>query len=456
MEVDLEHIPTGVKSLCAKLRDAGYGAWLVGGGLRDILRGDEPKDWDIATSAPPASVMSLFRRVIPTGLEHGTVTVFHRGSGYEVTTLRGEGAYTDSRRPDSVHFVDDVELDLARRDFTINAIAYDPSSSELIDPFGGVKDLHKRRIRTVGSAAARFGEDGLRVLRAARFVATLNFDLDGHTEAAIPGALNAFSAVSAERVRDEWLKALRAQHASRAFEVMRRTGILEITCPKLAALVDCPELDDQERGAWQTTLRRLDACKGDSILRLASLLQDIEVAEPPFAAANPPGSARQGPSLDKGRLVDEWMRAFRFSNEQRVRVTHLIRQIPISYSSNWTDAGVRKFIKRVGHASMPDVFALARADATASEKQGRAAMDGLAELEARADAQIAAGAVLHAKDLALSGKELMTELGLEPSRLIGAILEGLLQAVLDNPRCNTRAQLVELAIGIKNEERSNP
>ena len=180
-------VPAEVLGLCRRLEEAGHRGWVVGGCVRDVLLGELRdlqstdairNDWDIATDARPEEVMKLFRRVVPTGIKHGTVTVLLDDDGYEVTTLRGETSYSDGRRPDSVYFVDDIKDDLARRDFTINAIAYDPLADRLIDPFGGLRDLEAGVLRAVGDAGERFAEDGLRVLRAARFVATLEVELE--------------------------------------------------------------------------------------------------------------------------------------------------------------------------------------------------------------------------------------------------------------------------------------
>src|SRR5262245_58290441 len=217
-------VPEDVLGICRRLREKGKRGWIVGGGVRDLLRGGEAKDWDVATDARPDDVIQMFRKVIPTGLQHGTVTVVKRGVHYEVTTLRGEGAYSDGRRPDSVEFVDDITADLARRDFTMNAMAIDPVDGHLIDPFDGQKDLQNRVIRAVGDPNERFAEDGLRVLRAARFSATLDCTIDPDTERAMGTSRShdTFRRVSAERVRDEWLKAMRARRPSIAFEAMRR------------------------------------------------------------------------------------------------------------------------------------------------------------------------------------------------------------------------------------------
>ena len=218
-------VPAGVRSVLERLISSGHEAWLVGGGVRDLLRGQDPKDWDIATDAVPEQVVKLFRRVVPTGIAHGTVTVLVPGGQVEVTTFRAESAYVDGRRPESVAFHRDLVADLARRDFTINALAFDPVGSRLRDPFGGQEDLARRRVRCVGVAAERFGEDGLRPLRAVRFATVLEFELEPETEAAIPGALAVFDKVALERRRDELLKLLLAAGVARGLELLRRTGL---------------------------------------------------------------------------------------------------------------------------------------------------------------------------------------------------------------------------------------
>src|SRR6058998_831511 len=188
------------------LRAAGKQAWIAGGAVRDLLRGKAADDFDVATDALPEQVVKLFPRVIPTGAQHGTVTVLSGEHKIEVTTFRGEGPYLDGRRPSSVTFLGDIEGDLARRDFTVNAIAWDPLSDDLRDPFGGVGDLERHRLRAVGDPLARFREDGLRPLRAIRFASTLRLALDRPTEKAIPETLDIFAKVAWERIRDELVK----------------------------------------------------------------------------------------------------------------------------------------------------------------------------------------------------------------------------------------------------------
>ena len=234
-------VPKDVCSLCRSLKEAGYRGWIVGGCTRDLLLEREVHDWDIATDAHPEQVSRVFRRVIPTGIKHGTVTVLINGVGYEVTTLRGEGTYSDGRHPDSVSFVEDIDDDLARRDFTVNAIAYDPLEDTWTDPFGGRQDLEARIIRAVGEPLERFDEDGLRILRAARFVATLGFELDPATQQAMAERMSKLRCVSYERVRDELLKTLVSDQPSRGLRIMQQTGAFEAVLPELSPMVGCDQ-----------------------------------------------------------------------------------------------------------------------------------------------------------------------------------------------------------------------
>ncbi|MCC6522171.1 MAG: hypothetical protein IT373_05875, partial [Polyangiaceae bacterium] len=275
VEIDrlLEAIPRDVVGICRRLREHGKRGWVVGGCVRDLLMARPAKDWDVATNARPDEVQRIFPRVVPTGIQHGTVSVLIGRVPYELTTLRGERGYSDGRRPDEVVFLDDIVEDLARRDFTFNAIAIDPIEGQLIDPFDGRRDLATRTLRAVGMPADRFAEDGLRVLRAARFSATLGCSIDPSTEHAMGAdvALATYARVSAERVHDEWLKIMAAERPSVAFEIMRRTGMLAITCPELCEGVDCEQNRWHGFDVWRHTLAVVDACEGDDILRVAAL-----------------------------------------------------------------------------------------------------------------------------------------------------------------------------------------
>ena len=443
-EVPAGRIPPPVLDLCRRLRDAGHRAWIVGGCLRDLLAERTVSDWDVCTSALPEQVQRTFKRVIPTGIEHGTVTVLLGGVHYEVTTLRGEGAYTDGRRPDSVHFVDDIEHDLARRDFTVNAIAYDPLDDQLVDPFGGRADMARRLLRAVGNPLERFSEDGLRVLRAARFVATLEFDLDEATAAAIPLTLDTFRRVSPERVRDEWIKAMKAKRPSRAFRVMAQTGILGVTSPELATQVGCTQNKWHSFDVWEHSLETLDALEGDPVLRVAGLLHDLGKPKTRAFSDKTQDFTFYNHETVGADMADRWLRAYRFSNEERERVVHLIRSHLVCYSDEWSDAGVRRFVRRVGKDRLGDLLRLARADALGKGRPVDAELDGLARLQTRIDGVLAAGSALSTRDLAVNGQDVMQRLAIKPSRRIGEVLELLLERVLETPALNDRDTLLAL------------
>jgi tRNA nucleotidyltransferase (CCA-adding enzyme) len=435
-------IPEDVVDLCRRLRDNGEHGWVVGGCIRDVLLGRPISDWDVATSATPDRVQRIFRKVIPTGIDHGTVTVLHRGTPYEVTTLRGEGAYTDGRRPDEVFFVTDIERDLARRDFTVNAIAYDPLDDKLIDPLGGLADLQARRLRAVGNAAERFGEDGLRILRGARFTATLDFELAPDTEAAFHGAIGVFAKVSRERVRDEWLKTMRAERPSRAFDVMRRTGILDVTLPELVEQYGCEQNRWHAYDVWHHTMAVLDAIRGGATDKLSALLHDI--AKPRTRAMSDKTNDYTFYNHERvgADMADAFLREYRFSNDERQQVVHLVRHHLVCYQSSWSDAAVRRFVQRVGRDGVEPLLRLAKADALGKGRPVEEELASLVELRGRVDSLLAAGAALSTGDLAVNGRDVLARLDGRGGPVVGEILRELLEAVLEDPTLNDRDRLL--------------
>ncbi|MFO0586171.1 MAG: HDIG domain-containing protein [Polyangiaceae bacterium] len=447
MEHLLAQVPADVLGICKRLREKGKRGWIVGGCVRDLLRGKDAKDWDIATDARPEEVVRFFRKVIPTGMQHGTVTVVQSGQHFEVTTLRGEGAYSDGRRPDSVEFVDDITADLARRDFTFNAIALDPIDGHIIDPFDGQKDLAAKVVRAVGDADERFVEDGLRILRAARFAATLECVIDPATEAAMghERALATFRKVSAERVRDEWMKTMKARAPSVAFEAMRRTSILGIVCPEMLESVGCQQNKWHGYDVWGHAMACLDACKPDAVLRVAALFHDI--AKPRTRAFSDKTNDFTFYEHERigAEMADPILLRLRFSNEERQKIVGLIRHHLICYDDTWTDAAVRRWLRRVGPDLAPDLYEIGFADARGKGRDASADIHAIEELRDRVAAMLAAGAALSAKDLAVNGKDLMTELQLQPGRVIGVLLERLVEIVTDDPAANTRERLLEEA-----------
>ncbi len=372
------------------------------------------------------------------------MTVLWKGGTYELTTLRGEGAYSDGRRPDEVYFVRDIEEDLARRDFTVNAIAFDPVSGRTVDPFDGVADMEAGILRAVGDPLERFGEDGLRVLRGARFVATLELELEEATERAITEKLDTFSKVSKERVRDEWIKTMKARRPSRAFEVMRRTGILGITYPELLEQVGCEQNKWHAYDVWNHTLETLDASEGSATLRIAALLHDV----------GKPVTREHSDKTDDwtfydhervgAKMADRWLREYRFSNEERSDIVHLVRHHLICYSPEWSDAAVRRFLRRVGKDHVDRLLALGRADALGKGRPVDPELAALAELSERIEAVVAAGEALSTRDLPVGGKDVMDRLGVPPGPIIGQVLDALLERVMDDPSLNDRERLLHL------------
>lgn len=451
MKLDLSVAPKDVFWITNKLAEAGKRSWIVGGCVRDALLGKTPSDWDVATDARPDELVKIFPRAIPTGLQHGTVTVVLNKKHYEVTTLRGEGAYSDGRRPDTVHFVDAIEADLARRDFTVNAIAVDPKSGELVDPFGGRKDLEAKVIRAVGKPVERFSEDGLRVLRAARFCATLEFEIEPDTFAAISRTLDTFKKVSAERVRDEWVKTMKARKPSRAFDVMRETGILAITCPELLEGVGMEQNKWHEYDVWRHSMECMDACTGDPILRIAALLHDV--GKPRTRAFSE--KTKDWTFYDHDRvgaeIADPIASRLRFSNEERERIVALVRHHLFHYDQ-WSDAAVRRWIRRVGKERVEDLYILNEADVRAKGRGFEPDLAALEALKAHVAKVLAEGAALTTRDLAIDGRVLMKELGLSPGPIIGKILNALLEEVIADPKLNEREALLERARAILKQE----
>jgi tRNA nucleotidyltransferase (CCA-adding enzyme) len=407
-ELEGAHVPKGVLGVLERLKAAGHEAYLVGGCVRDLVLGRVPQDWDVATQALPAEVQGLFPKVIPTGIAHGTVTVLLPSGQVEVTTYRVEAGYADGRRPDRVEFRRDLVEDLARRDFTINAMAFDPSSGELRDPFDGRTDLGRRLVRCVGDAVARFGEDGLRPLRAVRFATVLDFELDSATASAIPLALGVFRKVAQERVRDEFLKLLLSPGVGRGLRLLDTTGLLGAGFPELEATL----------GA--ATGARVAAAPARPEVRLAALLL---------------GATGQKAVLERlklpARTVDE--------------VKALLAHPLLESAAEWSDADVRRWAAALGRERVADALALATAGG----------WKGAAEVRSHVERVLAAHPPLGVRELALGGREVMEVLGVGPSPVVGEATRWLLEAVLEDPGRNSEASLREalrswsLAKGLK-------
>jgi len=383
--IDLAHVPSAVLEVAQVLEAAGHQAFLVGGCVRDLLRGATPKDFDLATSATPQQVQAAFKRTIPTGIQHGTVTVVHKGQHVEVTTFRSEGDYVDGRRPTKVEFHTDIEADLSRRDFTINAMAFRPKDRAVVDPFGGQADLRAKTIRCVRDALERFTEDGLRPLRAVRFAAVLGFDIDAATEAAIAPTIPVFRKVAMERVLQELQKLLAAPGRALGLALLERSGLLREILP-------------------DANPKRLDAAarlEPQLEAQLAVLLAD---------------SADPRPGLERLKVPTKII-------ERACVLVKQQRPPPASASGK----EVRLWVRDCGPEHVEQQLAVSAAlghDVSIAERALAAAKDPLVP-----------------KQLALHGAAIMQQLGIGPGPRVGEATRYLMDAVLDDPSRNTAETL---------------
>jgi len=433
-----------VQMIVRTFAEKGFECYLVGGSVRDLCMGSGVEDFDFATNARPEEMMRLFRRVIPTGIKHGTVTLLFGDRPYEVTTYRSDGKYLDGRRPESVSFSKTLEEDVLRRDFTINGLAYDLEKEEVIDYVGGLDDIDARIIRTIGDPHERFGEDGLRPYRACRFAAKLEFTMEEKTFHAITDALDIARCVSAERVRDELVKLLESRRPSVGLEYMRKSGLMDLFLPELAR---CYGIEQNKYHLYDIYYHSVYSCDaaspGNRVVRLAALLHDIgKVA-----------TKREGEDGDStfynhevlgARMARKILTRLRFSNEDVERVTNLIVNHMFHYTDDWTDGAVRRFMRKVSLENLDDLFLVRLAD-----REGNGMRGGLpapiTRLKQRIEKVIEDQNAITVRDLDINGYVVMEEFNLKPGPVIGKLLNHLLEIVLDLPEMNTREVLLEKA-----------
>ncbi len=401
-------VPAAVREIARRLEDSGYETWAVGGAIRDALLSEFRSDWDLATAARPETVRKLFRPSYPIGLKFGTVGV--RGSDgriYEVTTFRRD-IETDGRHA-VVEYADTLDEDLARRDFTINAIAYHPLNDEFHDPFDGWSDLQQLTLRCVGEPALRFAEDYLRVLRGLRFAGRFRLTIEPRTWEALKVAVPTLSRLSAERVREELLKTLAAPVASAGLALYQESGALDVVIPELAGT-----------SAWEETCRTIDALEARRLdLRLAALLAP---------AAND---------------VEPLMNRLRFSNAEIRETVALTRALDLPLPQAGDPVSARRWLRQVGRERGRDALRLQLARARAGRLDARAR--GRLAAQAREVLQaIRRGDPVALGDLAIGGNDLKA-LGLTPGPEFARILEACLDEVIVDPRLNRRDDLMEIA-----------
>lgn len=447
-------VPAEAMAVLERLWDAGQAAYVVGGGVRDSLLGREQTDWDIATDALPERMLELFPGS-HYGNRFGTVTV----GRVEATTFRRDHRYADHRRPSSVTFTTDLLEDLARRDFTVNAMAWGRPArasqeaapeADWVDPHGGREDLQAGLLRAVGDPPARFDEDALRLLRAARLAAQLGFEIEPRTLAAMSETAPLVRWVSAERVGAELRRMLRADPPSRALRILERTGLLEPLFPELAAQRGIAQDKIPGHDVWLHSLATLDAAAEldapNMPLHLAALLHDVGK---PLTQAE---GRFIGHDVEGARIAAELLGRLAFAQRETGYVAELVRQHMFRYEPRWSGAAVRRFIRRVGVDLLGDLFKLRQADNLGSGLAADA--DGSAELRRRVQAELEAGVPLRLADLAIDGADLTAALDLPPGPIIGRLLERLMESVIADPARNQRETLLADARAWVGEMRS--
>ena len=437
------NIPPDVRDVLTRLQGAGHEAFVVGGCVRDALRGVEPEDWDVATDARPDRIQELFRRSLYTN-RFGTVVVRTADREIEVTTYRVEAEYSDARRPDSVEFTDSLLADLSRRDLTMNAMAW--SAGRLVDPHGGKADLDARVIRAVGDPDERFREDALRMLRAVRFAAVLGMLIEPATAQAIVRNAGLAEGLSGERINQELTKMLLADRPSAGLRLLSELGLLAVICPELEVCRRIPQDKAVAQDVFEHSLLALDAVeRPDLVLRLAALLHDVGKAET-MADGHFHQHEFVGEHLSR-RILRRW----KFPKETVSQVAHLVRHHMFWYQDGWTDAAVRRFIRNVGLDNILVLFELRRADNIGSgARAGK--MYALDQLLLRVQEEIQRANAFSTRDLAVDGNDLMAQLRLTPGPEVGRIQRELFERVLDDPDLNTRESLLAIAREIRDAQ----
>ena len=453
-------IPDILKKMNEIFAQHGYKAYLVGGAVRDMLMGKEPHDWDVTTDATPEQVMSIFRKVIPTGIAHGTVTVHFMKNEIEVTTFRTESDYSDGRHPDKVEYTGNIEEDLSRRDFTINAIASYLGDGTITDPFHGRDDIKRKVIRTVGNPLERFSEDGLRPVRAVRFSAQLGFEIERETLKAIsePEILKKTSGISLERFRDEFLKLMKAEKPSAGLKLMEESGILDIFIPEFKKCRGCIQGDFRGYHQFDVLDHLFYACDGAPAskqnVRLAALFHDIGKPDVKRVIPTPQGDqfTFYNHEAKSQQITKEILFRLKFSNAEIANICHLVVNHMFNYTQDWTDAAVRRFLAKVQAENLEDLYDLRLADIYGMNNAPVRGQDSrtialLNELKDRISKETEKNSVLSLKQLAVNGKDLMKN-GISAGKDLGFVLNQLLETVLEDPSQNEKEQLIKIALNI--------
>ncbi len=440
----MEHLrislPERVDRIITILQNHGYEAYAVGGCVRDSVLGREPEDWDITTSAMPEETKALFAKTFDTGIEHGTVTVLMGDEGFEVTTYRIDGEYEDSRHPKEVTFTRNLKEDLQRRDFTINAMAYNEKDG-LVDIFGGIQDLRAGVIRCVGNAVERFSEDALRILRGIRFAAQLGFGMEDETRRAMGELAPVLGKISAERIQAELVKIITSDRP-RLLKDAYELGITKVFLPEFDRIMETEqETPHHMYSVGEHTLKAMKNIRADKVLRLAMLLHDM--GKPAMKTMDEAGVAHfKRHAAESQMIAKEVLRRLKFDNDTRNKVTRLVCYH--DYRMPASAKNVRRAMNRIGEDLFPSYMEVRRADVLAqSLYQREEKIKNLDEIEALYQEITEAKQCVSLKHLAVSGKDLIAA-GMKPGKEIGACLNDLLEQVIEEPALNEKEKLLKL------------
>ena len=462
-------IPPLLQEFGRVFTNAGFKAYLVGGAVRDMFMKLPAHDWDVATNATPQDVIKLFKFVVPTGIEHGTVTVHFKNQEIEVTTFRTEAGYSDGRHPDSINYAATIEEDLARRDFTMNAIAASLEDGLVVDPYEGQKDIKKNLIRTVGLAHERFMEDGLRPVRAIRFAAKLGFSIENNTYSEIfkKEIQEKAASISIERFRDEFEKIMKAPRPSIGLKMLEETGLMKIFLPEFLICRGCIQSDYRAFHEFDVLDHLYYACDGAPAnklnVRLAALFHDIGkpqakkiIKEKVLDGDKNDGSTKEIETITfynheafSEKITRSLMTRLKFSNEMIDNVSHLVKEHMFHYEPSWTAAAVRRFIIRAKAECLEDLYDLRLADMFGMHNEKveirySESVKLLLELKDRIEAELEKNNALTLKSLAVNGRDLM-QIGIPAGKELGRILNELLDCVLEDPSMNEKEKLLETA-----------
>lgn len=435
------NVPEHVNFIIDRLYDNGFEAYAVGGCVRDTLLGRSPQDWDITTSATPKQVKQLFDRTIDTGIEHGTVTIMLDHVGYEVTTYRIDGEYEDSRHPKDVIFTSNLIEDLKRRDFTINAMAYNDREG-LIDAFDGIGDLEKGIIRCVGNPIERFSEDALRMLRAVRFAAQLGFEIEENTKNAVTELAPTIEKISSERIQIELVKLLVSKHPEE-IRTVYELGLSRIIIPEFDRMMHTQQnIKHHIYTVGEHTIESLKKIRADKVLRLTMLFHDV--AKPECRTTDDQGVDHfyKHPKVG-AEMTKDILKRLKFDNDTIKKVCKLIEFH--DDRPEISPRNVRRAINRIGIEQFPYIFEVKRADILAqSEYKKNEKLNYVDEYEKVYNNIIKDNQCIQKKDLALNGKDLIA-MGMKQGKQMGEVIDQLFESVLDNPELNDKNKLTELA-----------